>query len=687
MEGRCNVNVYRNSKDLIVNNRGKMFLETCDNCNLIVLNGRTAGDEGQYTYISGRGCSVCDLCTLAFDLLHIVKDFRVIPEVFSDHMPINLIIKLDPFDKQDKLLPLLPKLPWTELDRINFKNKLEKSVNLIKEVPNNVQGAVDMFVDMIVQCSSLGKRVRSIGVRSSTNFKQKWHDNDCKQARNKTFKLLNLFRKTGLKLVRSTYSECNSQYKQLCASKKKEFYLSLKNKFKEVNDTKNLWSLIKHFKSSNFVSSAVISCEDWVRHFNNLLNPCLSVDPIQFAPPLIEGGVRVAGVNIRCLLYADDIVVMADHPSILQSMINRMSAYCDQWNLNLNLEKSKIIVFKNGGRQAKNERWSFKGIKIENVRIYKYLGMYMIPKLSFSHHFREKLSVAKFALNVSYGRLLKSYDVPFSTKHEVFRAVARAIICYGAQIWGFQRYDSVERLYTFFVKKIFFLPKNTPHYIIYLETGAEPMFLFTLKMFLKNIKSVLSLPDQRLPKLLVKEIVKKKIYWYDACSSLFAKFNFDFDKYITGKDGVDSLNGLFEKINQEFKDECLKKAFHSTFHSLYKELKLSLDKHYISDDNNFYLMSNIFKARGQLLKLNYNITRTEAQHYCSMCNLGAVENVYHFIAVCPIMREFRVRCFGKVELSMAELIDQLNGKDWLLLNKFIRSAGNYRKMLIQQFNY
>lgn len=45
MEGRCNVNVHRNSKDSIVNNNGKMFVETIDNCSLIVLNFRRAENE------------------------------------------------------------------------------------------------------------------------------------------------------------------------------------------------------------------------------------------------------------------------------------------------------------------------------------------------------------------------------------------------------------------------------------------------------------------------------------------------------------------------------------------------------------------------------------------------------------------------------------------------------------------
>ena len=50
-------------------------------------------------------------------------------------------------------------------------------------------------------------------------------------------------------------------------------------------------------------------------------------------------GVNVAGVNIKMLLYADDIVTLAYSPSDLQTMINCLHNYCMEWCLNVNLAK------------------------------------------------------------------------------------------------------------------------------------------------------------------------------------------------------------------------------------------------------------------------------------------------------------------------------------------------------------
>ena len=46
-------------------------------------------------------------------------------------------------------------------------------------------------------------------------------------------------------------------------------------------------------------------------------------------------GVNVAGVNIKMLLYADDIVILADSPADLQTMIDCLHNYCMEWSLNV----------------------------------------------------------------------------------------------------------------------------------------------------------------------------------------------------------------------------------------------------------------------------------------------------------------------------------------------------------------
>lgn len=89
-------------------------------------------------------------------------------------------------------------------------------------------------------------------------------------------------------------------------------------------------------------------------------------------------------INIRILLYADDIVIFGDDIVVLQHMIWKLETYCKQWKMVVNLEKSKIMIFLNGGRVGRNEEWKYMNQNIEILNEYCYLGVMLTSKMSFT---------------------------------------------------------------------------------------------------------------------------------------------------------------------------------------------------------------------------------------------------------------------------------------------------------------
>lgn len=168
------------------------------------------------------------------------------------------------------------------------------------------------------------------------------------------------------------------------------------------------------------------------------------------------------------------------------------------------------MVFRNGGKLSKRERWKLNGENIEIVKYYKYLGVGLTPQLSLTKHFEEKLGISKTAILINYRHFISNKDVTLIAKFKVFDSVMRAIMCYAAQVWGHQRHQIVEKINTFFLKKLFMLPRNMPHYIIYSETNVKPLFNFTLKMHYNYIKRVMVMPQVRLVKQTAQEIIHKK---------------------------------------------------------------------------------------------------------------------------------------------------------------------------------
>ena len=56
------------------------------------------------------------------------------------------------------------------------------------------------------------------------------------------------------------------------------------------------------------------------------------------------------------LLYADDTVLFAEKEEELQKLLIEFQPYCVRWKLNVNPEKSKIVIF---GHRLRHSAFSF----------------------------------------------------------------------------------------------------------------------------------------------------------------------------------------------------------------------------------------------------------------------------------------------------------------------------------------
>ena len=73
--------------------------------------------------------------------------------------------------------------------------------------------------------------------------------------------------------------------------------------------------------------------------------------------------------ELSLLLYADDLVLFSDSVIGLQRQLNLLFEYCNRWNLQVNENKTKVMVFRNGGKLRRYEKWFYDNKKNRNVHI------------------------------------------------------------------------------------------------------------------------------------------------------------------------------------------------------------------------------------------------------------------------------------------------------------------------------
>ena len=139
---------------------------------------------------------------------------------------------------------------------------------------------------------------------------------------------------------------------------------------------------------------------------------------------------------IQTLVYADDLVCVADTVGNLQKQINIIQNYCKNWGMKVNLDKTKIVVFRNGGPCRQNEQWFYEGKEIERVSSYKYLGISLSSRLNWTH---AKKILALQSQKSLYSIYKVQYKCYLSVKIllELFQKIISPILVYGAEVLGY----------------------------------------------------------------------------------------------------------------------------------------------------------------------------------------------------------------------------------------------------------
>lgn len=89
----------------------------------------------------------------------------------------------------------------------------------------------------------------------------------------------------------------------------------------------------------------------------------------------MDCGLNIYELCIIVLLFADDMVIVGRSQEDLQKSLNTLYDYCNKCGLDVNTDKTKIVVFRKRGQVKLSEKWYYNGKHIEVVNDFIYLGV------------------------------------------------------------------------------------------------------------------------------------------------------------------------------------------------------------------------------------------------------------------------------------------------------------------------
>lgn len=364
-------------------------------------------------------------------------------------------------------------------------------------------------------------------------------------------------------------------------------------------------------------------------------------------------GVDIGMLKLFLLLYADDIVIFSNTMEGLQKGLDVLEDYCRKWKLTVNIDKTKVMVFRKGGNLPRNLSFNFQGKNIEIVRKFVYLGITFTVGGSFNETHKTLSGQALKAIFKLNQYLFNFTNL--SPKHvlDLFDKLIVPILCYGGEVWGFSKPNQQEKIHLQFCKKLLAVKKCTQNDFIYGELGRVSLQTKLYYTIINYWFKILECEETRYIKFAYKMMLADMenkpniVNWASNVKNLLSNLGF-YEVWLN--QNVGNKNAFLRELRIRLTDNFVQnwcsritESSRANFYSLFSNFNHQL-----------YLEKvNVLKFRIALTKLRVSSHRLEIEvgrwsrpnrtpideRKCFYCN--KLEDEFHFLLECYLYKDLR----------------------------------------------
>jgi hypothetical protein len=144
-------------------------------------------------------------------------------------------------------------------------------------------------------------------------------------------------------------------------------------------------------------------------------------------------GVKIGGETVSVLLFADDMVLVANSKDDLSNLLAKVKQYCDKWQLEVNVNKTKVVVVSKDGNEVAQVKYG--QFELECVSKYCYLGMVFSSDGRWKLEVDRRMQAGRAALSSVSKNVVWNKNISMPVKKVVFEALVKSKIVYSSEVW------------------------------------------------------------------------------------------------------------------------------------------------------------------------------------------------------------------------------------------------------------
>ncbi|MCO5600466.1 hypothetical protein L7F22_054579 [Adiantum nelumboides] len=148
-----------------------------------------------------------------------------------------------------------------------------------------------------------------------------------------------------------------------------------------------------------------------------------------------EDRLTIGALTVLILMYADDVVLLANSVKTLQKLMNVLQEFCNVSGLAVNVAKTKAMVIKTH-KNRDQPIITYNGQEIEIVDNFKYLGIDIPSNHAWWQCAQRRLDAGK-AKYYQFENMCKQSTVQrWELRAMIFDTCGAQTMLYGVKVWG-----------------------------------------------------------------------------------------------------------------------------------------------------------------------------------------------------------------------------------------------------------